>query len=262
MSQQSKIDEVVDKIEADIIQGVFAAGQRLPAERILADELNVSRATIRTALLRLQAKNLIEIVPRGGAFVRSGTAKIVMGDTNAIIPKNMGPELQKVGSFIHLMRAQGKEVIVRYIEPSSIVPAGSEISKQLKIDIDEKVLRRYRVQIVDRVPYRMLDTYLLASLMGELVGQEDHQAPLFHWLKREKNIIASKVSEKLSCRMPSAEEASILNMARNQPVVQMHRHIWGTTKEDEILFEYSRIICNAALHDFQYHYSIDDEALL
>ncbi|WP_245815616.1 GntR family transcriptional regulator [Seinonella peptonophila] len=50
-----------------MIQRLYNAGQRLPAVRILAEEMNVSRATIRTALLRLQAKNLIEMIPRGDA---------------------------------------------------------------------------------------------------------------------------------------------------------------------------------------------------
>lgn len=117
------------------------------------------------------------------------------------------------------------------------------------------------MQIVNRVPYRILDTYLLASWMGELLGEEDHKVPLFKWLRENKGLRASRVLEQLNCRMPTSEEASILNIARNQPVVEMHRWIWGHSEEKEILFEYSRIICNASLHEIQYTYSIGDEAI-
>ena len=63
-------------------QGQYVAGQRLPSEREIAEELNVSRATVRNAFLRLQAENLIDIVPRGGAFVRSPSAKVIVGPSN------------------------------------------------------------------------------------------------------------------------------------------------------------------------------------
>ncbi|MFD1425196.1 GntR family transcriptional regulator [Laceyella tengchongensis] len=38
----SKIDEVVKIIHERIIEGKYVAGQRLPAERVLAEELGVS----------------------------------------------------------------------------------------------------------------------------------------------------------------------------------------------------------------------------
>ncbi|MFC4544742.1 NUDIX domain-containing protein [Paenactinomyces guangxiensis] len=69
----------------------------------------------------------------------------------------------------------------------------------------------------------------------------------------------SRTLERLKCRMPTAEEASILNIARNQPVVEMHRWVWGKYKgeEKEVLYEYSRFICNASLHEFEYTYDIE-----
>ncbi|SEN48543.1 GntR family transcriptional regulator [Lihuaxuella thermophila] len=258
MTYNSKIDQVVQIIREQIEQGIYSVGQRLPSERDLAEELQISRSTIRAALLRLQAENLIDIVPRGGAFVRSSAPKIVMGEYPNL-PKNKGPELKQVGSFIHMMREQGREVLVRYLEPSSIIPAGEEVGRNLGVDAKEKVLRRFRVQLVDRVPYRILDTYLLASLMGELVGQEDHKVPLFKWLWENKKIRASRVLERLNCRMPTADEAAVLHIARNQPVMEMHRWIWGQSKKEEILFEYSRIVCNASLHELQYTYNIEEE---
>jgi GntR family transcriptional regulator len=257
----SKIDEIVKIIHKRIIEGKYVAGQRLPAERVLAEELGVSRPTIRTALLRLQSDNLIDIVPRGGIFVRSHTPKVKLGSGN---PKNKGPELQHAGSFIHSMRASGRDVLIRYLEPSSIRPAGEEIGAKLNIPEHENILRRYRVQLVDRVPYRILDTYLLASVAGELVGQEDHQLPLFKWLREHKQLLPIRTHEQLTCRMPSADEATLLHIGRNQPIVEMDRWIWAKPEsgdhDEEILFEYSRIIANASLHEFAYTYEIADDA--
>lgn len=61
------IDAVFEKLLADIVSGVHAAGSRLPAERELSRQLGASRPTLREALRRLGEWNLVE--PRRGSGV-------------------------------------------------------------------------------------------------------------------------------------------------------------------------------------------------
>src|SRR2546430_804922 len=246
--KNTKIDEIVEELSNRIAQGHYAAGQRLQSERELADELYVSRVTIRTALLRLQAENLIDIVPRGGAFVRSTSTKAIIAS---------GPELKQSGSFIRAMEQQGRQTFVRFIEPSSIIPAGNEIGPKMSTDPSTSVLRRYRIHLVDRVPYRILDSYYLASLLGDLLGKDEGYIPLFKWLREHAGVRAAHVRERLDCRMPSAEEASLLNISRGQPIVDVDRWVWG---DDGTLFEYTHIVASGALHEFSYSYDLDEEA--
>lgn len=262
----TKTDEVVELIKDRIQQGIYLAGQRLPSERNLAEELDVSRATIRAALLRLQADGLIDIVPRGGIFVRSSFPKEVMGGQP---PKIAGQELQNTDTYMQVLQKKGREVLVRFLDRSKIIPAGEKIAKLLNVTPETEVFRRYRVQIVDRVPYRIMDGYYLASLLRELCERDqelyplqrwdDKYVPFFTWLRQEKNFYPSKVKERLKSRMPTEEEAAILNIARNQPVVEMDRWVWGAYagEEEEILYEYSRFICNASLHEFEYTYEVE-----
>lgn len=246
--KDTKIDEIMEELSERIAQGRYVAGQRLPSERELADELNVSRVTIRAALLRLQAENLVDTVPRGGAFVRSPSTKALVAS---------GPELKQSGSFIRAMEQQGRQTFVRFIEPSSIIPAGNEIGTKMSTDPSTSVLRRYRIHLVDRVPYRILDSYYLASLLGDLLGKDEGYIPLFKWLRERTGVRAAHAKERINCRMPSTEEATLLNISRGQPVVDMDRWVWG---DNETLFEYTHIVANAALHEFSYSYPIDEEA--
>ena len=246
--KETKIDETVEELQKRILQGFYAAGQRLPSEREIADELNVSRVTVRTALLRLQAENLLDIVPRGGAFVRSVSTKAIIAS---------GPELKQSGSFIRTMERQGRQTLVRFIEPSLIILTGGAIGAKMEVDPGTKVLRRYRLHLVDRVPYRIVDSYYLASLLGDLLGRDEGYIPLFKWLREHTGLRAARVVEGFNCRMPSAEEATLLNISRGQPVVDMDRWVWA---DDNTLFEYTHIVANAALHEFSYSYDLDEEA--
>jgi GntR family transcriptional regulator len=255
VEKDTKIDEVVTTLSQRIRQGRYVTGQRLPSERDLAEELGTSRVTVKAALLRLQSENLIDIVPRGGAFVRSPSAKAIIGPSNPMIAR--GPELKHSGSFIRAMEAQGKQTLIRFIEPSSILPAGEVIGAKMQISPETKVLRRYRIHLVDRVPYRILDSYYLASLLGDLVGKDEGYIPLFKWLREHTGLRAARAFERLNCRMPTAEEAELLSIARNQPIVDLDRWVWA---DDNTLFEYSHIVANAASHEFTYTYEIEEEA--
>jgi DNA-binding FadR family transcriptional regulator len=62
-------DAVSDRLAGRILDGELTAGDRLPGERELAEQLGVSRIVVREALGRLQARGLIEIRPGVGAFV-------------------------------------------------------------------------------------------------------------------------------------------------------------------------------------------------
>lgn len=255
VEKDTKIDEVTAELKSRIERGVYVAGQRLPSEREISEELDVSRATVRGALLRLQAENTIDIVPRGGAFVRSPSTKVVIGPANPNIAS--GLELKRAGSFIRAMEAQGRKTLVRFIEPSSIIAAGDELGEKMGADPKTKVLRRYRVHMVERIPYRILDSYYLASLLGDLLGKDEGYIPLFKWLREHTGLRPAKAFEKINVRMPSSEEATLLNISRAQPVVDMDRWVWA---HDDTLFEYTHIVANAALHEYTYTYDIDEEA--
>lgn len=60
---------VVDQIEKLILRGILHPGERLPAERDLAERLAVSRPSLREALVELEARGLIARKAGAGIFV-------------------------------------------------------------------------------------------------------------------------------------------------------------------------------------------------
>jgi len=74
--QVRAFESVIQQVESAILQGRYAAGDRLPAERELQGLLDVSRNTLRESLRVLEQKGLVEIRKgnRGGIFVKEPNA--------------------------------------------------------------------------------------------------------------------------------------------------------------------------------------------
>jgi len=70
-------DVIVEQIEQLIVDGQLAPGERLPSERDLAEKLSVSRPSVREALLKTEARGLIEMTRGGGFAVRDITAPTI-----------------------------------------------------------------------------------------------------------------------------------------------------------------------------------------
>jgi len=69
--------QVADQIRLMIASGELAVGQRLPAERDLAEQLAVSRPTVREALIVLEVEGLVNIRMGSGIYVvRQHAAKV------------------------------------------------------------------------------------------------------------------------------------------------------------------------------------------
>ncbi len=60
---------IVEKIEKQIDDGIYPVGSRLPAERELAEAHNVSRPTIREAILALEVRERVEVKTGSGVYV-------------------------------------------------------------------------------------------------------------------------------------------------------------------------------------------------
>lgn len=69
---------VADRVAAELIDmiagGDWAPGQRLPGERALAEQMNVSRVSVRAALQRLKTQGFVVAVQGGGTRVVSSAA--------------------------------------------------------------------------------------------------------------------------------------------------------------------------------------------
>ncbi len=107
--------QAAEAIGTAIVRGDFAESSRLPLEAVLAENLNVSRNTLREAIKLLAAKSLVEVAPRRGTIVLSREHWNVLDED---VLKWCGPILQADPDFMdELIR------IRRLVEPAAAYDA-------------------------------------------------------------------------------------------------------------------------------------------
>jgi GntR family transcriptional repressor for pyruvate dehydrogenase complex len=81
-------DDVVGQIEMLILEGVVRPGDRLPGERELARQFDVSRPIVRDALKALEARRLVVTRPGGGTHVADVIGEVFAPPVMDLIAQN------------------------------------------------------------------------------------------------------------------------------------------------------------------------------
>lgn len=85
-------EEIVNQIKQLISKGELKPGDRIPSERELATMLNVSRPSVREAIMVLEAMGFLDSRQGGGTFVKALTQGSIM-DPLAKLVEQRDPEL-------------------------------------------------------------------------------------------------------------------------------------------------------------------------
>ncbi|MBP7736872.1 MAG: FadR family transcriptional regulator [Spirochaetes bacterium] len=87
-------DTLLEKLEADILRGIYPIGSRFPSEREISEQYGVSRVTTRDVLARLSHMGLLIRRPQSGTYVNDYFTKAsidllarIMQTTDAVEPE-------------------------------------------------------------------------------------------------------------------------------------------------------------------------------
>ncbi|MDT3995580.1 GntR family transcriptional regulator, partial [Mammaliicoccus fleurettii] len=69
MKRTSLVDVAVENLKEYITEHQFKNGDKLPSEKMLIEQLGVSRTVVREAISRLQQSGLIQVKSGSGMFI-------------------------------------------------------------------------------------------------------------------------------------------------------------------------------------------------
>lgn len=97
--QRRLSDDIVAQLEAMILEGTLKSGERLPAERVLAEQFGVSRPSLREAIQKLVAKGLLVSRQGGGNYVTESLGATFSDPLLHLLEGNPGGPARPAGVF-------------------------------------------------------------------------------------------------------------------------------------------------------------------
>lgn len=184
--------EVASRLRQAIVQGDYADGERLPAERQLASGFGVSRGTIRQGLLELERMGLVS--RRGGS-----------------------------GTFVHYQRALGATDVAESLSPMQLMEVRFALEPQMVrlavVNASAKSLREVARTLEQLRLAADPQDYTEADGAFHQAVAECSQNPLMVWLYQ-------RINEVRSHSQWSAVKAKILTPQRRQEYDEHHRRLY------------------------------------
>jgi len=195
--------QIAHSIEQAIGGGRHAPGSRLPTEAELSARFAVNRHTVRRAMEELESRGLVRIEQGRGSFVAED-----------MLDYPLGPRTR----FSENVRAQHREPAGRVLRVDE-VPADAQLAEALRQRRNRPVLRVERLGLADGRPV--------------VIGAHHFPLPRFAALPEQLlphgSITAAlaacgvpdyrRHSTRVTARMPTPEEAELLQQARSRPVL-------------------------------------------
>ena len=83
-------EQIADQIEQRILNGELRSGDRLPTERVLAEQFQASRTAVREAMKILAQKGLVEMRPGRGTIVIDGAPEAMQNSIGLVMKLQVG----------------------------------------------------------------------------------------------------------------------------------------------------------------------------
>jgi GntR family transcriptional regulator len=218
-SDRAVYKQIADHLRAAIGNGRLREGDQLPSEAQLMSHYGVARMTVRNALRILQDEGLITAEHGRGVYVRAR------------------PPVRRLASdrFAQRHRKEGKAAFV--IESEQTGAAGSvdmiqvtearpsaEVADRLRLAEGEETVIRSRRYLLDGRPVETAVSYIPADLAAGTPIADPNPGPGGIYARLEEGgHVLERFTEDVSARMPTPEEARVLQLGPGVPVFRLVR---------------------------------------
>lgn len=205
MVEQHTKSEQLRRHLVQVIEDGVEPHSKLPTERDLASQFDVSRLTVRRALDRLEQDGLVYRVQGSGTFVASPR-----------ITKSV-----ELTSFSEDMRARGLKPGSSVLA-SETIAAGARLGAKLRVSPADELLHIRRVRTADGEPMALEDAYLDPRLVPGLVGEMGDES-LYGLLETKYGLRVEWAEQSIHTSVLAPDQATILHAPAFSPAFYVSR---------------------------------------
>lgn len=209
-----------DKINA----GTYPAGGKLPSERKLEDEYDVSRITIREAIGLLRSEGLVVAEHGRGIFVRPVSQVVRLSRSR------LSRAARDANSAYFLGDAKANAFTPSVAVTIRTEAASAEHAAALDLEPGAEVLVRDRVMSADGLPVQLATSRLPRDLTRGTQAEDQDTGPGGVYARLEETgVQLDHFRETVGTRMPTRDEATALQLGSGVPVLTVRRVAFDAT---------------------------------
>ncbi|MEQ8155020.1 MAG: GntR family transcriptional regulator [Clostridiaceae bacterium] len=209
-------------IKKRIEEGTYKVDEKIPSERMLSEELDISRMTISKAIGNLVEEGILYRKKGMGTFVAKNKIDFFPGLTG----------------FTEIIENKGMKPSSRVISQSVIIP-DKHLCEKLQISEDEKVIFTQRLRLADDEIVNLEESYVPYSLCPKLL-EADLSAESIYKLLTDEGHKPLKAEEKIQAILSDKELGKLLQINVGEAVLKRRRITWSKDKPIEYSLDYYR----------------------
>jgi GntR family transcriptional regulator len=212
--------------------GEWRPGEAIPAERRLSERYGISIGTVRKAIDELVAENILIRQQGRGTFVASHTRDRLLFYFFHVVPES-GPKAYPEVQFLSFAKARADRMV----------------AEKLGLAVDDPVIRiRNRLRLSGS-PIMIDDITVPVVRFADLTETQvrDRTSTIYNLYQEAFGISVVRTSERLRATLADAEFATLLDVARGSPLLQIRRvaHTYN-----DVPVEYRVSLVNTAHHEY------------
>ncbi len=197
--------QVYMHLKNNIQNHTFISGQQLPSERLLSEQFNVNRFTIRRAIESLMDEGMVYPIRRKGYFVMSNVIDI---------------SIHRRTSYTQNMLDNNLTPRVRILEMETREPS-DELKDLFGIDKSSQVWSLYFLRYYDNIPMALSRCFLPFDRMPELNLHLNNDHSLYHILQTWYDIIPTRIESVCEACTADVRESKTLSVLGDAPLLKV-----------------------------------------
>ncbi|MBD8066608.1 GntR family transcriptional regulator [Devosia sp. PTR5] len=208
--------QIAQRLQDAIESGQLPAGSRIENEVELADQLNISRPTVRRAIRELADKGML--VRRRGVGTQVVPGRLKRG--------------VEFTSLYDALSLSGRSPTTRVLTREAVVPP-AEVLEALALPPGTEVLHTVRLRYSEDVPFALLENYMPPAFLDLAVADLEKYG--LYQLLRGRGVAMRVARQTIGARVATKQEADLFEQDPGSPVLTMTRTFFDQSGQ---AFEY------------------------
>jgi len=214
--------QLYDILKKKIEGNEWIVGSLIPPEEDLCKMFDVSRSTVRTAVLELVGQGYLKRQQGKGTFVS----------------KNIGSDgLSMFTTFNELLFEEGTKYTTRVLARTVMMPI-DDMDVKLDITKDKHVIYIKRLHSIDHEPVLFQESFIPYHICPMLLEEEIDDHPLFELFEKNYGIKITRAKTYMDITYLNPDEAGLIGAMEGTVAILMNQYFYS----NETLIMYTRSI--------------------